>query len=187
MVQDLAIPVRAAVGALLHSAHDREDLAQRAAPHRLLLHAGAATAAMNRGLVKPPTWMNHCYMYPNPSAGAMPRPPTPVIVVAGIAAAIAALDIVDTILAMLRPEGTGRVMGTFVRDGLLVLAAGFVVRRATWARWTLVVLFALTLLRAYSSDVYQQASAALALVGLVTITLAPVRAWFVTPAGPSEA
>lgn len=108
----------------------------------------------------------------------MRRAPPTILVAVALALLIAALDIIDTILALMRPGGTGRVFGTFLRDALFILAGVFLLRRAKWALWTLVVLFALSLVRIVAANDWRDITGvALALGGLVMTLLPASRAW----------
>ena len=105
------------------------------------------------------------------------RPPAPILGAALIAIGIAGYDVVVTILALLRPEGTGAVVGTFLRDALLLVAAVMLLRRAAWAGWVLGALFGLSLLRVLApSDPVSLAVNALALVGIALLA-ASYRWW----------
>lgn len=106
----------------------------------------------------------------------LPRPMTTsnrgVWTAAVVAFALAAFDVAVTVAALLRPEGTGAVVGTFVRDALLVLGGVLMLLRPTWKRWVLLLaLFALSLFRLFGSDPLAVAVNALAVVGIVALLL----------------
>lgn len=105
-------------------------------------------------------------------------PPPVILALMGTAVLVAVLDVMDSIQNLL--GGTaGAVLGTLVRDVLLVVAAVFTLRRAWWARWALLVLFAFGLVRALAADeVLEWVGAASAAVGFVLTLLPASRAWF---------
>lgn len=108
----------------------------------------------------------------------MASPPPSIRGAALMAFLIAAYDVVDTILAALRPGGTGRIVGTLVRDALLVLGGVLLLRRVVWSAWLLGALFALSLLRVLvPSGILDAVVNAFALAGIVLLLLPRSYAW----------
>ncbi|HVL47089.1 MAG TPA: hypothetical protein VM889_00860 [Candidatus Thermoplasmatota archaeon] len=110
-------------------------------------------------------------------------PPPVVLAAAGAALLVALLDVADTAILATTGAPTGPVVGTFVRDAVLVVAAVFLLRRARWALWTLVALLALGLLRTFSADEpLEYAGVIVALAGLASALMPETRAWVARPA-----
>lgn len=113
-------------------------------------------------------------------------PARPALVLAAVAIAITMglADAVDTILSALRPEGTGAIGGTLLRDILLIVAAVFLLRRVAWAGWTLIALFAISLLRVLAADEPIEFVNALGVVGIALLVLPQSRAWWMRKSAP---
>lgn len=114
------------------------------------------------------------------------RPPPTLVLAAAIAFVIAAFDVVVTFLAM--ADGTGgRAFGALLRDGVLVLGGVMMLRRARWALWLTVALFALSLLRVLAADELAGFLVnGLAVPGLVFALLPASRQWVAPPAAQPE-
>lgn len=111
----------------------------------------------------------------------MARPP-PTIVAASVAAIlVGALDAVDVVLGVLA-GGTGAIVGTLVRDALLVLGALVLLRRTRWAIWVLGPILALAFLRALVADDWLEwAGLTCALAAVILLVLPPSRDWIRAP------